>query len=133
MTARSEDIRASLYKRIKTEGLAPLERWSILRSEMIAYRDPLVHERVRWEAAPELAEIGNTTSNLRIFRELWGHVAADGVPEQAIDADSIRQHRPEREPLERQGLTAAIAGLASFRSSNARSRAGAGNSPGLAR
>jgi integrase len=116
MTARSEDIRVSLYERIKSEGLAPRERWSIFRSEMVAYRNALVHESVRWEASAELNEVVDTTSSLRIFRELWGHVAADGFPAQAIDDDYIRQHLPELEPLERQGLATAIAGLASFRS-----------------
>ncbi len=70
MTARSEDIRMSLHAPIKAEGLAPSERWSIFRSEMIAYRDALVHERARWEASPELTEVGDTMSGLRIFREL---------------------------------------------------------------
>ncbi len=105
----------SLYARIKTEGLAPPERWSIFRSEMIAYRDALVHERVRWEMSTDLQELGDTTSALRIFRELWGHVATNGFPAGVIDTEYIRRHLPELEPLERQGLAMAIAGLGSFR------------------
>lgn len=115
MTAKSEELRVSLYARIKTEGLAPPERWSIFRSEMIAYRDALVHERVRWEMSAELQELGDTTSALRIFRELWGHVATNGFPASVIDAEYIRRHLPELEPLERQGLAMAIAGLGSFK------------------
>ena len=49
MTVKSEDVRMSLYKRVKEEGLPVERRSAIFRAEMTAYRDALNYEVVRWE------------------------------------------------------------------------------------
>lgn len=106
----------SLYARIQSEGLSLPQQQSIFRREMMAYRHALDHEKVRWEASTDLSDLADTASGQRIFRELWGHIAADGFPKAPIDDAYIRRHLPELEPIERQGLAMALEGLPAFRS-----------------
>lgn len=115
MTVKSEDVRMTLYQRVKEEGLPAERRNAIFRAEMAEYRNALDHEVMRWEASPDLDALCSTDSSLRIFRELWGHVAENGFPASVINDHYIRHHLPELEPLERQGLASALTRLTSLR------------------
>ena len=70
----------SLYDRIKEDGLPIESRNAIFRAEMIEYRNALDHEVTHWEATPQLDELCSTESSLRIYREMWGHIAENGFP-----------------------------------------------------
>lgn len=116
MTVKSEDVRMSLYARIKEDGLPVERRNAIFRAEMIEYRNALDHEVTRWEATPDLDALCSTGSSLRIFRELWGHVAENGFPTSVINDHYLKRHLPELDPLERQGLACALTRLTSLQS-----------------
>lgn len=115
MTVRSEDVRMSLYARVKEEGLPVERRNAIFRAEMTEYRNALDHEVMRWESSPDLDLLCSTDSSLRIFRELWGHIAEHGFPASVINDHYLKRHLPELEPLERQGLASALTRLTSLR------------------
>jgi hypothetical protein len=114
MTAKSEDVRMSLYKRVG-EGLTPPQKWGIFRAELTAYRNGIRQEVLRWEDAPEPEELCSTVYSLRMLRELWGHISNEGVPHGAIDDRYLRQNLPELEPLERQGLAIVLEKITNFR------------------
>lgn len=116
MTVKSEDVRMSLYSRIKEEGLPIERRNAIFRAEMTEYRNALDHEITRWEGNPELDALCSTDSSLRIFRALWGHIAERGFPTGVINDHYIERHLPELGPLERQGLASILTRLSSLRS-----------------
>lgn len=52
MTAHSEKVRMSLYKRIQEDGLTPVQQKALFQQEMRDYRDALEHEVDRRSRLP---------------------------------------------------------------------------------
>ena len=81
MTAHSEKVRMSLYRRIAQEGLAFEQQKQLFGDEMRNYRDALEHEVARWQADPQLRDISDPARDLQMFETLWSAFARTGVVE----------------------------------------------------
>lgn len=114
MTAKSEEVRMSLYARVRASDIPPERRAAIFRAEMTDYRNALDHEVLRWDSSPELDELCSTESGLRIFRSLWGLISELGPPSVPVDDRYLLDRAPDLEPLERHGLLSVLNALPSF-------------------
>lgn len=103
MTARSETVRMSLYRRVAAEGLSPEQQKMIFSSEMRVYRDALDHETARWNADPALRAISATDRDLVAFETLWAAFAQTGV-EPAPSWDYADEHFADLDEEERSRL-----------------------------
>lgn len=97
LTARSEEVRMSLYERGARESLSADQRNAIFHAEMRDYGRALQHLETDWLTDPFTAMLTDVDRDVGIYEAVWTAFAKTGMIPQHVDDAYLADHLPEVE------------------------------------